>query len=139
MKTRNKIILIAVMFIAAIFVINSVIPGILFRQQDSLGLILYTCALGIDRMGSLMLITYDNGTHTIDENSCAWRNNITSKPSTDEYQEINGMSCPELMERHTSGEPYANKENKIFAESKISNCNFVEDWSKAQQKVDDWE
>lgn len=138
MKSRNKIILIAVIFIVAIFVINSVIPGILFRQQDSLGLILYTCTLGIDRMGPLILITYNNGTHTIDENSCAWRNNITSKSSTGEYQEINGMSCPELIERHTSGEPYANKENRMFAQEKISNCNFVDNWSEAQKKVDDW-
>lgn len=138
MKSRNKIIVIAVIFIIVIFVINSVVPGILFRQQDNLSLILYTCTLGIDRMGSLMLITYNNGTHTIDENSCAWRNNMTSESSTDKYQEINGMSCPELIERNTSGEPYANKENRIFAQEKISNCNFVDDWSEAQKKTDGW-
>ena len=75
MKTRNKIIVIAAVAIAAIFVINSVIPGILFRMQDDLGLILYTCTLGIERTGPLMLIAYDNGTHTIDENSCVWTKN----------------------------------------------------------------
>ena len=138
MKTRNKIILITVMFIVVIFVINSVIPGILFRQQDSLGLILYNCALRIDRMGSLMLITYNNGTHTIDENSCAWIKNPEHKPASMEYQEINEMSCKELAERHASNEPYQNRENRLFAESKISNCNFVDDWSEAQKKVDDW-
>jgi len=75
MKTRNKIILIGIIFIAAIFIIYSVIPGILFIQQNYLGLILYTCTLGIERYGPLMLITYDNGTHTIDENSCIWIKN----------------------------------------------------------------
>jgi hypothetical protein len=85
-----------------------------------------------------MLITYNNGTHTIDENSCVWVKNSSYKPSSMEYQEINEMSCDELIEKHTTGEPYQNKENKIFAESKISNCNFVDDWSEAQKKVDDW-
>ncbi len=42
------------------------------------------------------------------------------------------------MERHTSGEPYANKENKIFAQEKVLNCNFVDDWSETQKRVDDW-
>lgn len=77
MKTRNKIILIVVILIVVIFIINSVIPGILFRLQDNLSLILYTCTLGIDRTGPLMLISYDNGTHTIDETSCVW---IKNKP-----------------------------------------------------------
>jgi len=138
MKTRSKIIVIAVLAIVVIFVINSVIPGILFRQQDNLGLILYTCTLGIDRMGPLMLITYNNGTHTIDENSCIWIKNPSYKPASMEYREINEMSCDELVERHSTGGPYQNKENKIFAESKISNCNFVDDWYEAQKKVDDW-
>ena len=75
MNIKYKIILIAAIAIVVIFVINSVIPGILFRQQDNLGLILYTCTLGIERTGPLMLISYDNGTHTIDENSCVWKKN----------------------------------------------------------------
>ncbi len=138
MNTRNKIILIAVIAIIATFVINSAIPGILFRMQDNLGLILYTCTLGIERTGPLMLISYNNGTHTIDENSCAWIKNPGYKPASMEHQEINEMSCQELLERHAAGDPYQNKENKIFAESKISNCNFVDGWSEAQKKVDDW-
>ncbi len=75
MQIRNKIILIVVISIVLIFVINSIIPGILFRQQDNLSLILYTCTLGIDRTGSLMLISFNNGTHTINENSCMWIEN----------------------------------------------------------------
>ena len=78
MRVRDSIILIAVIAIIAIFVINSVIPAILFRQQDNLGLILYTCTLGIERSGPLMMITFDNGTHTIDENSCMWTKNRIS-------------------------------------------------------------
>ena len=130
--------MIAVLAIVVIFVINSVIPGILFRMQDNLGLILYTCTLGIERYGPLMLITYNNGTHTIDENSCTWIKNSSYKPASMEYQEINEMSCNELIERHTAGQPYQNNENKLFAESKISNCNFVDDWSSAQKQVDNW-
>jgi hypothetical protein len=72
MKTRNKIILTVAIVIVVIFVMNSVIPGILYRQQDYLNLILYTCTFGIERTGPLILISYDNGTHTIDENSCTW-------------------------------------------------------------------
>ena len=78
MKARDKIILIAVLSIIVIFVINSVIPAILFGQQNWLGLILYTCTLGIERSGPQMLITFDNGTHTIDENSCIWTKNRIS-------------------------------------------------------------
>ena len=93
MKTRSKIIVTAVIFIAAIFVINSVIPGILFRQQDNLGLILYTCTLGIDRMGPLMLIIYNNGTHTIDENSCIWIKNNIDDTYVEPEPEINVLEC----------------------------------------------
>lgn len=83
-ETRNKIIIIAVIFIVTIFVINSVILRILFRHEDNLGMILYTCTLGIDRMSPLMLITYNNGTHTIDENSCVWVKNTIN----DTYVEL---------------------------------------------------
>jgi len=138
MKIRNKIILILIIATVLLLVINTIVPAYLYRQSDNLGLILYNCALGIDRHGSLMLISYDNGTHSIDENSCAWIKNPNYKPSSMEYQEINEMSCDEIAERHAIGGPFQNKENKIFAEFKISNCNFVSDWSEAQKKVDDW-
>ena len=93
MKIRNKIILIGVIVIAVIFVINSVVPGILFRQQDNLGLILYTCTFGIDRMGPLMLITYNNGTHTIDENSCVWTKNNIINTYVEPEPEISVLKC----------------------------------------------
>ena len=134
MKIRNKIILIVVVSIVLIFVINSIIPGILFRQQDNLSLILYTCTLGIERTGSLMLISFNNGTHTINENSCVWIENKNQKSGSMEHQEINQMSCDELLRGHSMNDPYQNKENKIFAESKITNCRFVDNWED-QQKI----
>ena len=138
MEIRNKIILIVVISIIVIFVINSIIPGILFRQQDNLSLILYTCTLGIDRTGSLMLISFNNGTHTIDENSCVWIENTNHKPASMEYQEINEMSCDELLKKQSRNDPYQSKENKIFAESKAANCIFVDNWEDAQKKVKEW-
>ncbi|WP_428325439.1 hypothetical protein [Nitrosopumilus sp.] len=138
MKTRNKIIIIVVTAVILLLIVNTIIPAYLYAQSDKLGFILYNCAFGMHRYGSLMLITYDNGTHTINENSCAWIKNSDHKPASMEYQEINGMSCDELIERHATNRPYQNKENKIFAESKISNCNFVDDWSDTQKKVDEW-
>ena len=93
MNTRYKIILIGIIFIAAIFIIYTVIPGILFIQQNYLGLILYTCTFGIERTGPLMLITHNNGTHTIDENSCTWiKNKVINAENTykwtTEYKEL---------------------------------------------------
>jgi len=75
MKTRNFIILIAVFVIIIIVITTIIIPAILHRQSDRLGIILYNCAMGFERSGSLDLYTHDNGTHTIDENSCKWIKN----------------------------------------------------------------
>jgi len=75
MKSRNKIILASALIIFILLIIYTIIPSILFRQQDYLDVILYTCTIGIERSGPLMLIIYDNGTHTIDEDSCEWKKN----------------------------------------------------------------
>jgi len=75
MKTRNLLILIAIIVIIVIVTITIVIPAILHRQSDHIGIILYNCAMGFERSGSLVLYTYDNGTHTIDETSCIWKKN----------------------------------------------------------------
>lgn len=75
MKTRNLIILIVAVVIITIVVITVIIPVILHRQSDNLGIILYNCAMGFERSGSLALYVYDNGTHTIDEDSCQWSKN----------------------------------------------------------------
>jgi hypothetical protein len=75
MKTRDLFILIAVIVIIIIVITTIVIPAILHRQSDRLGIILYNCAMGFERSGSLSLYVYDNGTHTIDETSCIWKKN----------------------------------------------------------------
>jgi len=75
MKTRDMIILIAVIVMVIFVIITVVIPMILHRQSDNLGIILYNCAMGFERSGSLALYAHDNGTHTIDENSCKWIKN----------------------------------------------------------------
>lgn len=74
MKTRQLIILIVIVVIV-IIVMTIVIPAILYRQSDHLGLILYNCMMGFERSGSLDLYIYNSGTHTIDENSCKWVKN----------------------------------------------------------------
>jgi len=75
MKTRILIILIVTLAIIALVVITTIIPAILLRQSDHLGIILYNCFMGFDRSGSLDLYIYNNGTHTIGENSCKWIKN----------------------------------------------------------------
>ena len=75
MKTRDLIILISVIVMIIIVIITIVIPVILHRQSDHLGIILYNCVMGFERSGSLSLYAYDNGIHTIDENSCKWIKN----------------------------------------------------------------
>lgn len=54
-----------------------------------------------------------------------------------EHQEINQMFCDELLRRHSMNDPYQNKENKIFAESKITNCRFVDNWENEQEITDE--
>lgn len=75
MKTRKLTIIIAICIIVAIVIIAVIIPAVLLRQSDHLGIILYNCFFGFDRSGSLDAYIFDNGTHTIDENSCRWSKN----------------------------------------------------------------
>ena len=75
MKIRNQLVIIAVIVISLIVIITVIIPAILHRQSDHLGIILYNCVMGFERYGSLELYVYDNGTHTIDETSCKWIKN----------------------------------------------------------------
>ena len=75
MSPKNQVILIIVIGIIVMFVITFAIPAVLHRQPDRLGIILYNCAMGFERSGSLSLYMFDNGTHTIDENSCQWKKN----------------------------------------------------------------
>ena len=78
MRTRSLIILIVAFAIIAILMITIIIPALLVRQADHLGIILYNCFFGFDRSGSLDLYIFNNGTHTIDETSCIWKKNNLS-------------------------------------------------------------
>jgi len=124
---NKKIITLLVVGISLILT-PFLIGAYVFQQSDALLKIQYICITGM-RSGSLDLYYYDNGTYTIDMNSCAWIKNINYTTSSQEYQEINRMSCDELLERHSTGGPYQNNENRIFAQEKISNCNYVKDFS----------
>ncbi len=72
---KKIIILILIIGIVSYFSVTFFIPAFLYAQSDKLGLILYNCTLGFERSGPLMLLNFDNGTHTIDENSCKWIKN----------------------------------------------------------------
>lgn len=137
MKVRVWKILV-VIGISLIMITVVLVPAYLYRQSDDLLTITYVCTTGLKPNAFSAYKVYDNGTHTINMDSCSWISNTNYKSASQEYQEINEMSCQELSERHTASDPHQNKENKIFAESKISNCDFVDGWSEAQKKVDDW-
>ena len=69
----KKIIILAILVVlVSLLTISIFIPAYLSSQSDKLGLILYNCALGFERTGPLMLLTFDNGTHTINEESYVW-------------------------------------------------------------------
>ena len=137
-KMKAKFLIIIAVIGISLIMMTLVIPAYLYRQSDDLLTITYVCTTGLKPNAFSAYRVYDNGTHTINMDSCSWISNPNYKPASQEYQEIHGMSCSELIERHSIGEAYQNNENKVFAESKISNCNFIDDWSEAQEKVDDW-
>ena len=138
MKTRRLITICVVTFFS--FVIGGIffLQQIVYSEPDSQWKVMFVCTTGLKPNSFSVYLQYDNGTHTIDMDSCAWILNSNYKSASQEYQEIHGMSCSEIIDRHAIGIPYQNNENKMFAESKISNCNFVKDWSEAQKKVDNW-
>ena len=136
MKVRVLIIL-AVIGISLIM-ITIVVPAYLYRQSNDLLTIMYVCTTGLKPNAFSAYKVYDNGTHTINMDSCSWISNTNYRSASQEYQEIHEMPCPELVERDAAGEAYQNNENRIFAESKISNCNFVDDWYESQEKVENW-
>ena len=123
MNRKNLILILLIIGISSSAIVTVFLEK-WYSHPESLRTIMFSCTTGT-MPGGFMLTTYDNGTHTIDLNSCVWRNNITLKHSVDEYQEINSLSCSELIERHATGKPYANKENKMLAQAKILNCNSL--------------
>ena len=87
----------------------------------------FVCATGLRPYSFSTYMAYDNGTHTITMDSCGWIANADLKHFSGERDEISRMSCPELVERHDSGKPYHNRENKALAEFRISICDLIND------------
>ena len=138
MKSRYLIIICIIPFFSFVIGGTFFLQQIVYSEPDSSWKVMFVCTTGLKPNGFSVYVQYDNGTHTIDMDSCDWIHNSNYKPASQEYQEIHEMSCSELIKRHATGRPYQNNENMIFAESKISNCNSVKDWSDAQKKVDMW-
>lgn len=68
---------ISVLVISIIILIAVIIPAALYRLDvDTLTQITYKCATGFGFQPGLVLITYDNGTHTIDMSNCEWEPNF---------------------------------------------------------------
>ena len=110
-----------VSFIAYIVVLF-VIGDYARQQQDSSLLsIYYLCATGINQ-STFKLHMYNNGTHTIDTDSCRWIKNAGSKQISAERAEIHAMYCSEILERHESGESYLHSTIARLAESKVAGC-----------------
>ena len=75
--------------------------------------------------GTLALLMYDNGTHTIDMTLCKWIKNADPEKRSEERDELRAMYCSEIVARHDSGEPYVSYHNQMFAESQVSACTHV--------------
>ena len=73
----NKKILISIIAIIliSIIVITIIIPAYLYRQSDDLLTITYVCTTGLKPTAFSAWKTYDNGTHSIDMDSCKWIKN----------------------------------------------------------------
>ncbi|WP_067958269.1 hypothetical protein [Nitrosopumilus sp. Nsub] len=125
----NKKIIISILVVVSVSISFVGLNAYIFTQSDRLLTIEFSCFTGIKPNAFSAYRTYDNGTHTINMNTCAWIKNTNMLTGSDEYQKINKMSCSELIERNSSGEPYQNKQNRLFAQAKITNCNFVKDYA----------
>lgn len=73
----KKIILISIIAIVLFLVIlfTMLIPAYLYGQSDDLMTITYVCTTGLKPTGFSAWKTYDNGTHTIDMDTCVWIEN----------------------------------------------------------------
>ncbi|MCV0367575.1 MAG: hypothetical protein K5798_09995 [Nitrosopumilus sp.] len=59
------------------------------------------------------------------------------KSSLSEQEVLEAMSCPELIERNNSGEPYESKEIRLFAREKTLDCSDVEEEFAVNASCDD--
>ncbi|MCY4492208.1 MAG: hypothetical protein OXC46_12220 [Thaumarchaeota archaeon] len=120
------------MKVCSIFAVLYVVGGILFlswvhSDPDEEWKIRFVCLTGLEPYSLHNYMSYNNGTHTITMYSCDWIANTDLKHPSDERDEIIKMSCLELTERHDSGRPYHNNENRGLAEFRISTCELTKD------------
>ena len=76
-KIILSIIVIVLIILATVFVI---IPAYLLRQSDDLLTITYYCAFKMTPTGFTAWKSFDNGTHTVDMESCKWLKNKSAGP-----------------------------------------------------------
>ena len=96
-----------------------------FWHTDDLLAISYVCTTQLRPNAFSAYREYDNGTHTIDMDSCAWIKKMDPEKISEEYDELNAMYCSEVVARHDSGEPYLSYRNQRLAESQVSACAHV--------------
>lgn len=75
----KKIIIISIMIIVLIPLIamTVIIPAYLYGQSNDLLTIMYVCSTGLKPTAFSAWKVFDNGTHTIDMDSCMWiKNNL---------------------------------------------------------------
>lgn len=128
MKTWVLLLVICGIVAAASYAGNTLFMIWVYSEPDEVWKIEFVCATGRIPYPLGAWMSYDNGTHTIDMKSCGWIANADLKHPLDERDEIRRMSCQELAERHDSGVPYRNNENRDIAEFRISTCDFIKDW-----------
>lgn len=106
-------------------VVMSSITAYVYRQPDDLLRINYVCTTHLYPNSFAAYRMYDNGTHTIDMDSCKWIKNADPKLASAEYDWLYTAYCSEIMERHESGEPYIRYSNEVLAESRVAGCVHV--------------
>lgn len=66
------IISIAVIVFISLISVTVIVPAYLYGQSDDLLTITYVCTTGLKPTAFSAWKVYDNGTHTIDMDSCEW-------------------------------------------------------------------
>ena len=120
MKTRVLLLVICGIAAASCVMGGMLFLSLVYSDPAEEWKIRFVCATGLRPYSFSIYMAYDNGTHTITMDSCGWIANTDLKHSSDERDEIFRMSCQELAERHDSGKPYHNRENKALVEFRIS-------------------
>lgn len=129
---KKIIISILVIFVISLVIITIIIPAYLYRQSDTLLTISYVCTTGLKPTAFSIQRSYDNGTHTIDMDNCKWLQNNEYRNRLN-VNDLNSMDCAELIEKNELGLNYLSKEARSYAKAKISNCEFIKDFSSEER------